>query len=49
MTRLIQTIQFILRFAWNGSHKNNVRFPAYMLVRARIQDNPNIKQANRSR
>ena len=33
MIRLTKMIQVIFRFAWNGWHKNNVRFPAYVLVR----------------
>lgn len=48
MIRLTKMIQLILRFAWQGWHKNNVRFPAYVLVRIRTQENPNIKQVYRS-
>jgi len=49
MIRLTKVIQFILQFAWNGWHKINVQFPAYVLVRIRTHVNPNIKQAYRSR
>ena len=49
MIRLAKMIEFVLRFAWEGWHKNSVRFPAYVLVRARTENNPNIKQVYRSR